>query len=77
MDEAVFSEVDQIFKNKIYLTIQDVADLLGCDPQIVFNWTRRSDPRKRPPRILVGKDVRFPKRDLVRWLAQEQLDSGV
>jgi len=33
---------------------------------------KRSDPKKRPPKLIVGKEVRFPKREFMRWLVQEQ-----
>ena len=75
-DASLLSELNELFKGKIYLSIQDVSSLLGCEPQIVHNWTRRSDPRRRPPRILVGKELRFPRREFAKWLATEQISSG-
>jgi len=76
MTDTLTQEIDEIFKGKPFLTLGDVSQLLGCDVQIVHNWTRRSDPRKRPPRIMVGKELRFPRREFVRWLVTEQLSSG-
>ena len=75
-DASILSEVEELFKGKVFLSVDDIAVLLGCDPQIVHNWTKRPDPRKRPPRILVGKELRFPRRDFVRWLLAEQLSIG-
>ena len=66
-------EFDELFKGKLYLNVDDVAKLLGCEEKIVHNWTRRSDSRRRPPRIIVGKEVRFPKYDLLDWLELEQV----
>ena len=54
-----------------FLTIEEVAEVLRCSIRVVYNWTRRSDPKRRPPKLQVGKEVRFPRADLVRWLAKE------
>jgi hypothetical protein len=63
---------DEVFPRKAVLTLQEVADFLQCEPRIIQNWTRRADAKRRPPRITVGKELRFPKREFLSWLAQDQ-----
>lgn len=57
---------------KQFLTVEDVCTLLECSPKVIYNWTKRSDAKKRPPRIIVGKSIRFPKSEFLRWLMNEQ-----
>jgi excisionase family DNA binding protein len=76
MFDSLIKDVDVIFKDKAYLTVEDVALLLGCDPSVIYNWTKRSNPKRRPPRITVGKSVRFPKREFTKWLSHEQDSVG-
>ena len=68
----LMQEIDALFPGKIFLTLEDVANLLSCSPKVIYNWTKRSNPIRRPPRLLVGKELRFPKREFVRWLSEEQ-----
>jgi excisionase family DNA binding protein len=68
----MLDDVDELFKGKPFLSLSEVAQLLSCAEEVVYNWTRRPDLKKRPPKITVGKEVRFPKREFLRWLAQEQ-----
>jgi predicted DNA-binding transcriptional regulator AlpA len=68
----LYEEVNDLFPNKIYLTLKDVTTLLECSPNVVYNWIKRSDSKKRPPRVFIGTEMRFPKRKFLRWLEQEQ-----
>ena len=72
MTDTLLQEIEELFKGKPFLTIEDVTQLLTCDEEVVYNWTKRSDPKRRPPRIIVGKDLRFPKREFIKWLAEDQ-----
>lgn len=60
-----------MFPEQAFLTVEEVAKLMRCSPDVVYNWTRRSDPKRRPPRLPVGKEIRFPKKSLAQWLAEE------
>lgn len=73
MEEAILKEVNEKFEGKAFLSLEEVAQLLGCSEKVVYNWTRRVDPNKRPPRISVGRTIRFPKGPLVQWLVKEQM----
>jgi predicted DNA-binding transcriptional regulator AlpA len=70
--EALLEEVNRLYPAKGLLTLDEVCNFLECERQVVYNWSKRSEPKKRPPRILVGREVRFPKKDFVKWLALEQ-----
>ena len=73
LKSAFIHESAEHFKSKVFLTIQDVAQLLDCPEQVVYHWTRRADPKRRPPRLIVGKSIRFPKSTFLLWLADEQI----
>lgn len=72
MEEAIIQELESLFDLKIFLTMEDITSLLNCKPTVVYNWIKRPDPKKRPPRIMVGKSMRFPKKSFIRWLIKEQ-----
>lgn len=76
MDSSLIEYADHLFPKKAVLTVQEVAQFLDCNPDIIYNWIKRSDPAKRPPKLIVGKEVRFPKREFLRWLVQEQGNRG-
>ena len=73
MFESLFQEFNDAYPQKPFLTIEEIAKLLNCNESVIYNWSKRPDPKKRPPRLVVGKSVRFPKRDFTRWLAGELL----
>lgn len=72
MYESMLEEFDRIFPNKALLTKEEVAEALGCQVSVVYNWIRKIDPARRAPAFMVGKDVRIPKRPFVRWFVDEQ-----
>ena len=71
MFESLMQEVDQLYASHAFLTTDEVATFLKCSEKVIYNWNKRSDPKRRPPRLMVGKEVRFPKKDFIRWLANE------
>ncbi|MGK5084893.1 helix-turn-helix domain-containing protein [Bdellovibrionota bacterium FG-1] len=71
MEELIEKELNQTYPDKAFLTIQEVAELMRCSPEIVYNWTKRADAARRPPKLSVGKEIRFPKVPFAHWLAQE------
>ena len=72
MYEALMEGAELAFPKKAVLTVEEVAQILDCNPKIIYNWTRRSDPKRRPPKLMIGKEIRFPKREFFRWLAEDQ-----
>lgn len=76
MLESLMEEVNRLFPDKGLLSLDEVCKLLECERHTVYNWTKRSKPKKRPPRIIVGKSIRFPKKDFVIWLVNEQSAVG-
>lgn len=71
MFDSLLKDVDSLFKDKAFLTLDDVAQLLSCEKKVIYNWTKRPDPKRRPPRLSVGKSFRFPKTDFLKWLVNE------
>ena len=72
MEAQMLKEIDTLFKDRIFLSVLDITQLLGCSENVVYNWMKRSDPARRPPRIKVGKDIKFPRGAFVQWLVKEQ-----
>jgi hypothetical protein len=70
--ESLLKEMEELFRGKIFITIEDITVLLSCDEKTVINWTKRSDVNRRPPRIYVGNEVRFHKRSFIEWLLIDQ-----
>ena len=73
MYEALIEDMDRLFPNKSFLTIEEVCEFLVCDRETIYNWSKRNDPKRQPPRLMIGKTLRFPKKDFVRWLTEVQL----
>lgn len=72
MTETLIKDMEALLKDKPLLTIEDIAAVCGCTKTVVYNWTRRSEVSRRPPRILIGRQVRFPRTDFFLWLIREQ-----
>jgi excisionase family DNA binding protein len=72
MTESLIKDMELTLKDKPLLSIEDVAQLMGCSIKVVYNWTRRNDPLKRPPRLVIGRTVRFPRTEFIQWLVREQ-----
>ena len=70
MSNEFIQDLEELYKGKPFLTIQEVAQFLECAEQVVYRWTRR------PTRISVGKTLRFPRWVFLRWLANEQMMDG-
>lgn len=71
MYESLLKLAEKVFRDKELLTIEEIAQFLQCDPEVVYNWTRRIDSKRRPPKLSIGKLIRFPKDDFMKWLAEE------
>ena len=51
------------------LTLEEVAHYLRLKPQTIYKWTQE----KRIPAVKLGKEWRFRKRILDRWLDEQML----
>jgi hypothetical protein len=71
MFDSLLKDVEVLTKDKAFLTVEDIATILNCEPKVIYNWTKRPNPKKRPPKLCIGKSLRFPKTEFVRWLANE------
>jgi hypothetical protein len=75
MDQTMIAEVvadlEERFRNKIFLTLADITSVFECSEEVVYNWNKRHDPKRRPPKVPIGRDFRFPKRPFLQWLARE------
>jgi len=60
--------------NHEILTLEEVALYLRLKPQTIYKWAQE----KRIPAVKLGKEWRFRKRILDRWLDEQMLseDSG-
>ncbi len=76
MYETLVAEFEDLFPKRAFLTKAEICEVLSCLPRVVESWCERTDPARRPPRLVIGREVRFPKRDFVKWLVREQSAAG-
>jgi predicted DNA-binding transcriptional regulator AlpA len=72
MYEAIITSLTEVFRDKPLLTVEDICAGLGCSATVVYNWLKRPNPAKRPPKIKLGQEVKFPRGAFVEWLAKDQ-----
>ena len=72
MYESLLDEANRLFPNKGVLSIEEIAQVLDCETVVIYNWTRRSNPDRRPPRLLIGRGFRFTKKEFFKWLSEIQ-----
>ena len=65
--------VDDLLEEDAFMTLDEVAGVLHCSRRVVYDWTRRPDPERRPPFFQPGKTILFPRRRFMRWLVTEQM----
>lgn len=64
--------LDESLPKKSFLSIADICESLTCEESVVYNWNKRSDPARRPRRVKVGKEVRYPRTEFIVFLVKEQ-----
>lgn len=69
--EMLLEDLELSFPGKAFITGQEVCRFLGCEMTVVYNWNKRRDPKRRPPSLSIGKEMKFPKRPLAKFLAEE------
>lgn len=72
MFEELLEEIERRFPQKVFISIEEAAQFLDCEVIVLYNWNKRTNLKRRPPRIPVGKEIRYPKKEFVKWLANEQ-----
>jgi excisionase family DNA binding protein len=59
-------------QNHEILTLEEVAEYLRLKPQTIYKWAQE----KRIPAVKLGKEWRFRKSVLDRWLDEQLLGEG-
>lgn len=72
MFESLLILANQLFPNREVLTKEELAQVLECDPKVIYNWVKRQDASKRPPRLLLGNELKYPKREFLKWVVENQ-----
>ena len=75
--EGIMQEINDCYKGKIFLSVKDVSEILGCSQEDVHNLSRLRRHQKKPPRIMVFNEVRYPKKAFVEWLLLERGLQGI
>ena len=70
--EALLRIARERFPDRQLIGVEELAAIFECEPKIVQNWLRRSTPDRRPPRIKLGNQFRFPRDEVVRWVIETQ-----
>ena len=71
MDPQAMSSYDTSSDHDI-LTLEEVAQYLRLKPQTIYKWAQE----KRIPAAKLGKEWRFRKSVLDRWLDDQMLDEN-
>ena len=71
-NDPFVKELEESFRGKVLLSIEDIAQQFGCDVKTVINWTKRLDTSRRPPRVILGNEIRFPKKSFIHWFLVDQ-----
>ena len=69
--DSIIKDIELAIGSKAFLSIEEFADLLGIEPKVVYNWTRRAEDSRRLPKITIGRVVRLPKSAVLSWIAEE------
>jgi hypothetical protein len=72
MIESILAELSEDIRHKPFLTREEICKILDCTDRVICNWIKRTNPKRRPPRIIVGKKTLFPKKEFFAWLVSEQ-----
>ena len=70
--DALLRIARERFPDKQLIGTSELAEIFECDIKVVQNWLRRSTPDRRPPRIKLGHEFRFPRDEVVRWVIETQ-----
>ena len=70
--DALIRIARQRFPDRELINATELAQILECEPKVVQNWIRRSTPDRRPPRIKLGGEFRFPIEEVLRWVIEAQ-----
>lgn len=57
-------------KPKVYLSVDEVAAILGIPKSTIYNWSYKN---YGPPRVKVGNALRFPSDELFDWLESQTI----
>jgi hypothetical protein len=74
VESADIENVDDLLEKDALVTLDEMAQILHCSRRVVYDWTRRSDPKRRPPFLQPGKMILFPKKRFMRWVLNEQMN---
>jgi excisionase family DNA binding protein len=55
------------------LTVNQVADILGCSPWTLYAWRGRGEG---PPSLKVGSRVRYRPEEVDRWIESQEESTG-
>jgi predicted DNA-binding transcriptional regulator AlpA len=75
MHETLSRIIESKFKDKNWLTAQDLSEVFECDQKAIQAWiksTLKLPEPKRPPCFRLGREVRFPKVELLVWIGTAQ-----
>ena len=72
--DSMVKDMNREFSEKAILSVDDLAKFFACPKGVIYNWNRRVDVNRRPPKVTFGKEVRYQKRALALWMVMEQLN---
>jgi hypothetical protein len=71
MNDAVIQDLERMTRDRLFLSLEDIAGFLGVPRKAVYNWTRRVEEARRLNKLVVGRNVRVARTELISWLRRE------
>lgn len=74
LNETLGRIIESKFAEKNWLTTGDLAEVFECDAKAIHSWikaTLKLPEEKHPPRIKLGREVRFPKAEFLVWIGTQ------
>ncbi len=69
--EDYIKEIDASYKDKKYLTVEDLSSILECNKRFIYNVSGRMSVNRRLPKLTIQKRIKFPKKLFYDWLMEE------
>lgn len=77
MYETIFEMMTEMFPNKKFVTALEIAKFLDCEIEMIQRWSKKGKPESRPPRLLVGREARYPMAEFCKWLSTQKAREGL
>jgi len=69
--ELLLMRANELYPGKVWLTEENLAVILEVRPSTIKSYYKRPED-KQPPRLVIGKEMKFPKERVLEWFVKVQ-----